>query len=207
MAAAAQRSDLVEHEGKAQVVVSATNKVRSYDLATGQPIWECGGMTDNVIPTPIAAFGMVYPISGFRGAALLAIKLGRTGDLAGTDAIAWQVTKSTPYVSSAVLAGERMYFCSGNNGMVSCVNAKTGAVLYEAQRISELSGGVYASPVASADRVYLFGRDGKAAVLKQGDTLEVLATSQLDDRVDASPALVGKEMFVRGHRKLYCLTE
>jgi outer membrane protein assembly factor BamB len=198
---------IVEHEGKTQVIVSAARRVRSYDLATGQQIWECGGMTGNVIPTPFAAFGMVYPISGFRGAALLAIKLGRTGDLTGTDAIAWQVGKATPYVPSAVLAGERIYYCSGNNGLLSAVNAKTGTVLFEAQRINELSGGVYASPVAAGDRVYLFGRDGKAVVLKAGDTPEVLATNTLEDRIDASPALAGKEMFVRGHRHLYCLAD
>jgi outer membrane protein assembly factor BamB len=198
---------IVEHDGKAQVVVSATKRVRSYDLATGQQLWECGGMTDNVIPTPFAAFGMVYPISGFRGAALLAIKLGRTGDLTGTDAIAWQHAKGTPYVSCAVLAGERIYFCSGNNGIVSCFHAKTGAPLFEGERLADLAGGVYASPVAAADRVYLIGRDGKAVVLKQGDKLEVLATNKLDDRIDASPAIAGKELFLRGHQYLYCLAE
>jgi outer membrane protein assembly factor BamB len=164
-------------------------------------------MTTNAIPTPFAAFGMVYPISGFRGAALLAIKLGRTGDLTGTDAIAWKHGKSTPYVPSATLAGERMYFLSGNTGILSCFNAKTGAAFYEAQRINELGGGVYASPVATADRVYIVGRDGNAVVLKQDDKVEILATNKLADRIDASPAIVGKEIFLRGHEHLYCISE
>ncbi|MGI8603698.1 MAG: PQQ-binding-like beta-propeller repeat protein [Verrucomicrobiales bacterium] len=89
---------IVEHDGKPQVVVSARNRIRSYDLASGEKVWECGGMTENVIPTPVSDFGLVYAISGFRGAALLAIKLGKSGDLTDSDAIAWRHSKATPYV-------------------------------------------------------------------------------------------------------------
>src|SRR5687768_561021 len=70
---------IVEHEGKAEVIVSATNAIRSYDLASGEPLWECSGMTGNVVPTPVSDFGKLYAISGFRGAALLAIHLGKRG--------------------------------------------------------------------------------------------------------------------------------
>ncbi|MEO7319111.1 MAG: PQQ-binding-like beta-propeller repeat protein [Chthoniobacteraceae bacterium] len=198
---------VVEHGGKAQVVVCATNKIRSYDLATGAPIWECGGMTSNVIPTPISEAGRLYAISGFRGASLLAIQLGRTGDLTGTDAIAWQHGKGTPYVPSPLLVGGRLYFYSGNNGILSCFDAATGKPLVEAQRIEELLGGVYASPVSADGRIYLVGRDGKTVVIKQSDKIEVLATNKLDDRFDASPAIVGKDLFLRGHQSLYCIGE
>lgn len=198
---------VVEHGGKAQVVVAATNKIRSYDLATGAPVWECGGMTANTIPTPVSEGDLFYAISGFRGAALLAIKLGRTGDLTGTDAIAWQHSKGTPYVPSPLLVGGRLYFYSGNNGMLSCLDAATGKPLIETQRIDQLLGGVYASPVSADGRIYLAGRDGKTVVIKQSDKLEVLATNKLDDRFDASPAIVGKDIFLRGHESLYCIGE
>ena len=198
---------VVEHGGKAQVVVCATNKIRSYDLATGAQIWECGGMTTNVIPTPISEGGRLYATSGYRGAALLAIQLGRTGDLTGTDAIAWQHGKATPYVPSPLLVNGRLYFYSGNNGILSCCDAANGKQLIEAQRIDELLGGVYASPVCADGRIYLVGRDGKTVVIKQSDTLEILATNILDDRIDASPAIVGKNIFLRGHQSLYCIGE
>jgi outer membrane protein assembly factor BamB len=198
---------IVEQDGKSQVIVSATNKVRSYDLKTGEQLWECGGMTGNVVPTPVSGFGLVYAISGFRGAALLAIKLGASGAIDGSDAIAWRHGKSTPYVPSPVLLGERLYFFSGNNGILSCFNAKTGQPIYEATRINELGAGVYASPVAAADRLYLVGRDGKAVVVKAGDTPDVLAVNKLDDRIDASPAIAGKEIFLRGKQHLYCIAE
>jgi outer membrane protein assembly factor BamB len=195
---------IVEHAGKAQVVVNATRKIRSYDLATGKQIWECGGMTSNAIPTPVAADGVVYVTSGFRGAALLAIKLGREGDLTGTDAVAWSHNKGTPYVPSPLLYGDRIYFLSGNNPLLSCFDVKTGKPLYETQRIDGPEG-VYASPVGAADRVYLVGRNGATAVIKNAGTIDVLATNQLDDRIDASPAVAGSDLFLRGQQYLYCI--
>jgi len=199
---------IIKHDGVEQVIVSSTNRIRSYELATGKVIWECGGMTTNVIPTPISDFGMLYAISGFRGAALLAIKLGGSGDLTDkADAIAWRHAKGTPYVPSAMLSGERYYFYSGNMGVLSCFNAKTGVPYYEAQRVEGLMGGVYASPVAAAGRVYLVGRDGKTVVIKDADTLEAIATNTLDDKFDASAAIAGKSLFLRGHEYLYCLEE
>jgi len=197
---------IAQHDGQAQVVTSATRKIRSYGLATGRLLWECAGMTANVIPTPVSADGVVYATSGFRGNALLAIRLGRTGDLMGTDAIVWSLNKATPYVPSPLLTEDRLYFFSGNNAVLTCCDAKTGRVLIDAEKLAELQG-VYASPVAAAGRVYLVGRNGAALVLKRADQLNVLATNRLDDKFDASPAIAGKELFLRGRENLYCLAE
>ena len=195
---------VVEHAGRTEVIISATKKIRSYDLKTGKQIWECGGMTANVIPTPVAGHGMVYVLSGFRGNALLAIKLGRTGDLTGTDAIAWSLRRNTPYVPSPLLYGDKLYFFSGNNGILSCHNALTGESIVESQRIADLEG-VYASPVGAGDRVYLLGRNGTAVVIPNSGKYEVLATNVLDEPIDASPAVVGNEIFLRGREHLYCI--
>jgi outer membrane protein assembly factor BamB len=197
---------IVQHEGKPQVVVCASQRIRSYDLATGEQLWECGGMTANVIPTPVSDFGMVYAISGFRGNSLLAIKLGRSGDLTDSDAIVWKHGKSTPYVPSPLLYGDKLYFLAGNNPMFSCFDAKNGKALFEAERLQGPSG-FYASPVGAGGRIYLAGRNGTSLVLKQSDKLEVLATNKLDEQFEASPAVVGNELFLRGHEHLYCLAE
>src|SRR5229473_1176839 len=197
---------IVEYDGKAQVVTAATRKIRSYDLASGKLIWECAGLTPNVIPSPVAGDGIVYPISGFRGNALLAIRLGGTGDLTGTDAIVWRHNKSTPYVPSPLLYGDRLYFFAGNNGILSCFDAKSGHALIDAERIEALSG-VYASPVGAGGRVYLAGRNGATLVIKRSDQLEVLATNRLEEKFDASPAVAGNELFLRGREHLYCLAE
>jgi outer membrane protein assembly factor BamB len=197
---------VVEVNGKPQIITAATGKIRSYDLDTGNLIWECGGLTANVIPTPVAEDNVLYATSGFRGNALLAIRLGRTGDLTGTDAIAWSYGKSTPYVPSPLLYGGRLYFFASNNGILSCFDAKSGRPLFTAERLEPLSG-VYASPIGASGRIYLAGRNGAAMVLKQSDALEVLATNRLDEKFDASPAAVGRELFLRGQEFLYCIAE
>jgi outer membrane protein assembly factor BamB len=195
---------IVEHGGRAQAIVSAAQAVRSYDLRTGEQIWESGALTDNPIPSPVAGHGMVYAMSGYRGNQLYAIKLGATGRLAGTDAVAWSHDRATPYVPSPLLYGDKLYFHKGNDNFISCFDARTGEEHYSEERLQGIRG-IYASPVGAADRVYVIGRDGAAVVLKHGDELEVLATNKLDDNVDASPAIVGNQLFVRGHRFLYCL--
>ena len=196
---------VVEHDGQAQVVTCATSKVRSYDLKTGKPIWEVGPLTANVIPSPVAGDGMVFATSGFRGAALYAIRLGSTGDLKGTDAIAWSHDKGTPYVPSPLLYDGKLYFFSGNSNVVSCFDAKTGKALIDSQRVDDLEGGVYASPVGAGGRVYLVGRGGTTVVIKNSGTFEPVATNQLEEKFDASPAISGKELFLRGQQYLYCI--
>ena len=197
---------IVQYGGKNQVVASATNKIRSYDLVTGKQIWECAGMTSNTIPTPVTGNNMLYAISGFRGNALLAIKLGKQGDLTGTDAIAWTHNRSTPYVPSPLLYGDNLYFFANNNGILSCFDAKSGKPILNAERIEGLPG-VYASPVGAGGKVYLIGRNGTVVVIKRSAKLEILATNKLDERFDASPALAGKELFLRGQEYLYCIAQ
>lgn len=195
---------IVEHAGKKQVVVNGARKARGYDLATGVLLWEAGGQTANAIPSAVAGQGRVYLMSGFRGSALQGITLGRTGDLTGTGAIAWSLGKNTPYVPSPVLYGDQLYFVRGNDAMLSVVDAKDGRVQVDAERLSGISG-VYASPVGAADRIYFAGRDGGSLVLKRSDKLEILASNRLDDGFDASPALAGDQIFLRGRKSLYCL--
>jgi outer membrane protein assembly factor BamB len=197
---------VIEKDGKAQVVVTATSKIRSYDPASGKLNWECGGLTRNVIPSPVADSEMVYCMSGFQGNAVLAIRLGASGDITGTDAVAWTYKKSTPYVPSPLLYDGKLYFFANNNAVLSCLDAKTGKVLVDAERIEGLQG-VYASPLGAGGKVYLAGRNGATVVLKQSDKVEVLATNRLDDKFDASPAAVGKDLFLRGREYLYCIAE
>jgi len=197
---------IIERGGKAQAVVSATGKIRSYDVLAGDLIWECGGLTRNVIPCPVADATMVYCMSGFQGNALLAIRLGRTGDLTGSNAIAWTYKKNTPYVPSPLLYSGKLYFFAGNNGVLTCLETKAGEPLFEAQKLEDLKG-VYASPIGAAGRIYLAGRNGVTVVLKQSDGLEILAVNRLEERFDASPAAVGRDLFLRGQEYLYCLAE
>ena len=196
---------VVEHSGKAQVVTGAQNRVRSYDTETGEMVWEAAGLTPNPIPSPVAADGMVYLMSGYRGNNLKAVRLGDAkGDITGTPALVWSVDRDTPYVPSPLLYNDVLYFLKGNTGVLSAFDAKTGKPHYQVQRIEGVSS-VFASPVGADGKVFVLGQDGAAAVLKQGPTYEVIATNKLDDKFDASPALAGNEMYLRGYRYLYCV--
>ncbi len=197
---------IVEHNGKPQVITTATNRIRSYDLGTGEQIWEHEGLTTNAIPTPVTSGGVVFATSGYQGNKLFAIRLGNTGDVTGSDAIVWKLDRDTPYVPSPLLSGNRLYFFKSNNGILSCFDIATGKPHFSAQRIEGLQS-VYASPVAAAGRVYLVGRDGTTVVIKDADQLEILATNRLNDPTDASPAIVGKQLFVRSRQNLYCVEE
>ena len=196
---------ILQQDGKTQVIVPASGRVRGYDIATGKVIWECGGLGSNVVPTPVSDFGMLFAMSGHREPALLAIKLGKTGDLTDTDSVVWKQNRSTPYVPSPLLYGDKLYYLSGNNATLSCFNAKTGDSLFS-ERLEGPSG-FYASPVGASGRIYLAGRNGTSLVLKNSDKLEILATNKLDEKFDASPAIVGNELYLRGHEYLYCLAE
>jgi outer membrane protein assembly factor BamB len=194
----------VEVDGKTQVVASAMNFVRSYDLKTGSLVWQCSGQTANVIPCPVVGFEKVFCTSGFRGSALLAIELGRTGDLSGSDAISWQVNEATPYVPSPLLYGDKIYVCSGNKAIISCYQAKTGKANFVKQPFEGMRD-IFASPVGAANRVYFVGRNGVSQVIKLAEEFQVLATNTLDDKFDASPAIAGNELFLKGKTYLYCI--
>lgn len=197
---------VLTHQGVTQVVINATNKVRSYDLNSGVLIWECGGQTVNTIPSIVADSENVYAVSGYRGNMAMAIALGGKGDLTDTGAVKWKVTRGTPYVPSPLLLNGRLWFTQGNNAVITCVDAKSGEVHYAQERL-EGPNGFYASPVGVSDRVYLAGRNGTTAVIKNADTLNVIAVNELDGEIDASPAVSGNALYVRSHDHLYCIAE
>jgi outer membrane protein assembly factor BamB len=183
------------------------NRVRAYDLETGDVIWHAPGTTMNAIPSPVTGDGIVYLAAGFRGNNLKAIRLaGARGDLTNTASIVWSVDRDTPYVPSPLLYDNSLYILKTNSGILTVYDAKTGTPHYALQRIEAVPN-VFASPVGADGRVYLPGREGTTAVLRHGPTYEVLATNVLDEGFDASPALVDSEIYLRGQRYLYCIAE
>ncbi|HVG82984.1 MAG TPA: PQQ-binding-like beta-propeller repeat protein [Vicinamibacterales bacterium] len=191
--------------GRHQVIVPAMNKVRGYDLETGKMVWEAPGTTMNAIPSPVYGAGLVFLMSGFRGNNLKAIRLaGATGDLTGTGAIVWELNRDTPYVPSPLLYDNILYFLKTNNGLLSAFDAASGKPHYQLQRLDKAPN-VFSSPVGASGRVYIAGREGTTVVFRHGPKFDVLAANVLDDGFDASPALVDREIFLRGYSNLYCI--
>jgi hypothetical protein len=148
---------------------------------------------------------MVYITSGFRGNALLAVRLSAaSGNITNTDAVVWKLDRDTPYVPSPLLFEGTLYLIKRNSSVLSAFNAKTGEQYY--QRRLEGLHDVFASPVGADGRVYITGRQGVTVVLKAGPEPEVLATNSLSDAFDASMAVVDGEVYLRG-RYLYRISE
>ncbi|HUG93355.1 MAG TPA: PQQ-binding-like beta-propeller repeat protein [Planctomycetaceae bacterium] len=195
---------IVEHNGRQQVVTNGTNRVRSYDLETGELIWECGGQASNPIASPVTLDGIVYCTTGHRGNAVFALPLAASGDITGTGTVAWHRNDTGSYIASPVVYRGLLYVTKGRDATLYCLDARSGEPLAGPERLPGLST-LYASPVAAADRIYYVDRSGTTVVLRHGPELDVLATNSLDEGIDASPVVVGRQMFLRGEQHLYCL--
>jgi outer membrane protein assembly factor BamB len=198
---------ILEHGGITQIVVNGSNAVRSYDPETGEVLWQCSGLGINVTPMIVADKTAVYAMSGQRTSPVaMAIRLGGRGDLSGTEAVLWTLNRGTPYVASPLLYGGNLYFFQHINGLLTCVDAATGSPHYSQERLEGITS-VYASPIGVNDRIYLVGREGTTLVLEKSTELKILARNHLDDGFDASPAVAGGQLFLRGRSSLYCLEE
>lgn len=195
---------VVEHGDTDLVVINGTGKVRAYDLADGQVIWSCGGQSVNAIPSPIRYKDTVICMSGYRQSLAVAIPIDSAGDVTGSASLRWSHYRSTPYVPSPTISGDRLYFTRTNMGILSCLNAKTGEPLYEPQRLPDVRS-MYASPLLAGGHLYLVARDGTTAVIKDSNQYEVVAVNRLDDPIDASPVAVDDQLFLRSRTKLYCI--
>jgi outer membrane protein assembly factor BamB len=195
---------VVDFKGRKQVIVGATNKVRSYDLKDGSPIWECAGLGQNPIPHPVRADDLVILMTGYQAPKLMAIRLGREGDLTGTDAVVWSQARGTSYTSSPVLFDNKYYFLT-DNGMLSCFNAKTGEPYYHQTRLPK-EYSFKSSLVGANGKLYMASEDGDVVVVKMGEKLEVLATNSMPGEMFiATPAISGGEIFLRSRARLYCI--
>lgn len=195
----------IDHAGRRQVIVAATKKVRSYDAENGKLLWEAAGLGANAIPVPVHQNGVVYVMSGYRDPRLMAIKLGKEGDLTGSDSILWSHTRGLAYTTSPVLHDNKLYVVT-DNGMVSAFSAITGEPHFTQVRLPR-SYNLKASPVGANGKLYLATEDGDVVVLRMGEKFEVIATNTLADQVFiATPVIAGGELFLRGQNKLFCIS-
>lgn len=194
---------VVEHDGRLQAIAAASDNVRSYDLETGELIWECSGLGGNQIPMPVAAGDIVYVMSGYQRPNLLAIRLGGSGDITGSDLVLWTQNRGLSYVSSPALVDGRLYVID-QNGILSNFNALTGERIYQ-ERLPGANA-FKSSPVAANGKLYLANESGQTHVVRLGDTFEVLATNTLADQTFiASPAIADGEIYLRSRTTLFAI--
>jgi outer membrane protein assembly factor BamB len=193
--------------GRTQVIINGAKAVRSYEPDTGDVLWQCSGLGVNVTPMVVVDDTTIYAMSGQRTSpAAMAIQRGRLGDLTDSDAVRWRVNRGTPYASSPLLYDGLLYFVQHVTPILTCLDAATGKPHYAQHRLEGLTT-VYASPIGVNNRVYFAGLDGTVQVLEKSPELKILATNKLADSFAASPAVVGNELYLRGHKHLYCLSD
>lgn len=197
---------VVESAGRMQVIMNGENQAGAYDLESGEEIWSCGGQTQRPVASPVFANDIVYVGSGFRGSFLGAFKLDGKGDIEGSEKVVWSVESDTPDIASPLLSDNRLYYHKAKTGILTCVDSATGKILFGPERIPGISN-TYASPMAANGHVYLTGRSGNTTVIKDAQTLEVVATNSLGETVDATPVPVDDELFIRGENHLFCISE
>jgi outer membrane protein assembly factor BamB len=196
---------VARHNGRRQVIVNGLT-VRSYDFETGALLWEAGGLGENTIPQPVQHDDLIFAMSGHTVKMIMAIRLGRTGNLTGTDAIVWSTPRGAPYTPSPVLHESRLYVLT-DSGQLSAFDAATGEALYQQARLPQPYN-FKASPVGADGKLYLATEDEDVVVVRMGDTLDVLATNTLTGQsFIASPVIVDGDIYLRSRTHLFRIGE
>ncbi len=197
----------VEVDGVLQVITAATGRVRGQAALTGDAIWEAGGLSNNVVASPVASEGRLFVGSSYEVRSMFAVSLsGAKGDITGSEHVLWKRTRDTPYVASPILAHGRMCFLRHLSAMMTCVDPATGVAQWGPKKLPGLRR-VFSSPVGAPGRTYVTSQEGVTVVLGSGPQFQVLATNRLDEGATASPALVGDVFVMRTERALYALRE
>lgn len=192
-------------DGRAQVIASGSKVTWAYDLQTGKPIWHCGGFSANPVTSPIVVDGLVYVMNSYEGDVIQAIRLaGAKGDLTDSKHLVWSGKQKAPFVPNALVHDGLLYYLRGGGGVLNCADALTGEAIYSGKRLGMRT--IHSSPVLADGRIYVTSRDGKTAVVAAGREFRKLAMNSLDDTVDATLVPVGKDLFIRGRKHLYCIT-
>jgi outer membrane protein assembly factor BamB len=182
--------------------------VRGYEPRSGKQLWECAGLTDNVVSTPVYYKGIVIAGNSYYSQAMVAIRLsGAKGDITDTDRVAWKLNRLTPYVSSPLLYDDTLYFLRHNQNIISRLDPVTGKPRGEPLRLEGITDFIFSSPIGAAGRIYITGRDGNTVVLRHDRENAPLAVNHLEDSFSASAAAVDSELYLRGEHFLYCVAE
>jgi outer membrane protein assembly factor BamB len=189
---------IVTAGGQPVLISPGSMAAYGYDPLTGKELWRLEERTSFSASTrPVAGHGLVYYTTGFNTGQVLAVRPDGRGDVTETH-VAWRSTRGAPKKPSLLLRDD-LLFMVNDNGVVTCVEAKTGAEVWTGRLGQTFS----ASPISAGGRIYFFGEDGKATVIEAGRTFKVLAENTLDDGFMATPAIDGGALYVRTKSHLY----
>jgi outer membrane protein assembly factor BamB len=181
--------------GRDEIVVNSQHAVRAYDPDTGRELWSARGSTMEVIPTPAVGHGLVFSASG-RAGPTLAIRPGGSGDVTSTHLV-WQAPQGSSFVPSPLVYGDHVYLVNDMAAIATCLDAKTGKVLWQGRLGEARREGFSASPVAVDGKVFFTNDDGETFVLAAGPEFNLLRVNRLGEQTLATPALVDGTWYFR----------
>jgi outer membrane protein assembly factor BamB len=192
-------------EGKLQLVISGGDYVTGHDLNTGKELWRLGGLNpganpfNRTIASSLVIGGTVITPST-RGNPFVAFKAGGSGNITGKQEL-WKNNLGAD-VPTPTTDGKYIYVVV-DNGILNCLEAATGKVIYQGQRIER--GTYSASPLLADGKIYCVNEEGTTTVIKAGPVFEILGVSKLDSLTLASPVAVDNQIFIRTADYLYCI--
>ena len=192
--------------GRDELMLPMLRTLVAFDPESGRRLWWCRTEINwYKVPSVVSADGVVYCLGGRAGIASLAVRAGGSGDVTSSHRL-WVSTNGSN-VSSPIYWEGYLYWAHESRGLVYCVNAATGEVVY-AQRL-ERARQIYASPVLAEGRLYYVTREGKTFVLAAKPEFQLLAVNDLSDGsvFNASPAVVQNCLLLRSDKYLYCIAE
>ncbi len=199
--------------GRPELIVNATNAIRSYDPESGKLLWECRGPATSItVPTPTSLHGLILVSSGFIAEPVRPVTAflpGASGNITlkegetKSEAIVWRQPKAAPYIPSPTAYGDYIFVLL-DQGFIACYEAKTGKEIYDRMRI-DVGANFSASPVVVEGNLYCMSEDGDVYVIKAGPEYELLAKNSLGEAVMASPAISDGKMIIRTLKHLLCI--
>jgi len=195
---------IVKTNGRNELITSGNEFLISYDPATGKELWRMKGLSSHAIATPVVGHDLAILSSGYPQKVVTAVKLGGSGNLDDSDKIAWRYNKGTAYVPSPIFYGDYVYLMS-DAGILTCLDARTGKVVYEGGRVPVATKFYGASPVAFDGKLLLTSDDGDTFVIKAGPKHEVLGTNTIGEPCRTSIAIADGKLFIRGEKHLFCI--
>lgn len=203
-----------KNEKRTEIVTTGTGGVRSYGV-NGDLLWQFSGMSTFAVPSPLAAHGLLYVMSGYSASALrpaYAIRPGAAGDISlkadetSNDFIVWaDRTLGTFHPSPLVYRG--CYYILHDRGFVTCNDPATGKSIYPRQRISTDTATFTASPWAYNSKVFALSEDGDTFVLQAGPEFKVIGKNSLNEMALATPAVARGSLIIRTASKLYRISK
>ncbi len=194
---------VLREEGRPDLILSAAGDVvQTFDPRNGAIVWTVDSKGEGVVPSPVIGDGLVFTISGFMKHRIRTIRTGGKGNVTATH-IEWDDNQAVSRIPSMIYKKPYLFSITDRGGIAVCREAKTGTIVWR----ERIGGDYYPSPILSSDKIYFLSRTGETVIVRAGPKFEILARNSIDEPCQASPAVYGRQIFVRSEKNLFCIGE